>query len=190
MPLNPFRMRRLQLAGALSLACLTTLALTSPTAIANDGGTGTSGSSRTVKGDKAKLVHGKAIAPKSAPGRVKRVIDAANEIAKGKGYCWGGGHASFRDNCYDCSGAVSYMLHGAGLLASPLPSGPLMAWGAPGRGAWISVYANRGHAYAVVAGLRWDTSAVGERLNRGSGPRWRATKRSPRGYAVRHYVGY
>ena len=93
-----------------------------------------------------------------------------------KPYRWGGGHARWKDKGHDCSGAVSYVLHAAGLLKSPLPSGPLArVWGAPGMGRWITVYANGGHAYAVIAGLRWDTSAVGEALNSGSGPRWRRT---------------
>jgi hypothetical protein len=81
---------------------------------------------------------------------------------------------------------VSYVLNAAGLLSSPMPSGPLMSWGSAGKGSWITVYANRGHAYAVIAGLRWDTSSMG---SGGKGPRWRATKRSPRGFAVRHANG-
>ena len=81
------------------------------------------------------------------------------------------------------------MLHAAGLLRSPLASGPLMAWGAPGIGQWITVYANSGHAWMTVAGLRYDTSAVGESLNQGSGPRWRANMRAGTGYAARFYPG-
>ena len=115
-------------------------------------------------------------------------IAAANRIRK-KPYIYGGGHKSFTAKGYDCSGAVSYVLNAAGLLDSPLPSGSLMKWGEPGKGAWISVYANAGHAYAVIAGLRWDTSAVNEPINNGSGPRWRATKRSAKGYTVRHVGG-
>ena len=76
------------------------------------------------------------------------------------------------------------------MLESPLPSGPLMKWGVPGRGSWISVYANAGHTYAVIAGLRWDTSAVNEPVNKGSGPRWRATKRKATGYTARHAEGF
>ncbi len=79
------------------------------------------------------------------------------------------------------------MLNGAGLLSSPMPSGPMMKWGEPGKGKWITVFANSGHAYMKVAGLRFDTSAMG---SGGNGPRWRATKRSPRGYAVRHASGF
>jgi hypothetical protein len=76
------------------------------------------------------------------------------------------------------------------MLSSPMPSGPFMGWGVPGKGSWITVYANQGHMYAVIAGLRFDTSAVGEKVRQGSGPRWRRSKRKPAGYAVRHYPGY
>jgi len=164
---NTISMRRLRLAGALSLACLTTLALVTPTALAGSGGTGTTDSTRTVRGDKAKLVHGKAIAPKSAPGRVKRVIDAANEIAKGKGYCSGGGYSSWKSPCYDCSSAVSYALHGGDLINRAKPPSGLMRWGKAKRGKWITVYANSGHAFMKVAGLRFDTADT-----KGAGPGW------------------
>jgi hypothetical protein len=144
----------------------------------------------TTPGSRAKLLpNGKAIAPADAPPAVQAAINAANSIRK-KPYIYGGGHKSFTSKGYDCSGAVSYVLNAAGLLESPLPSGSLMKWGMPGRGAWITVYANGGHAYAVIAGLRWDTSAVGEPVNNGSGPRWRATKRKPAGYAARYYTGF
>ena len=102
----------------------------------------------------------------------------------------GGGHAGWRSRGYDCSGAVSYVLNGAGMLTSPLPSGPLMGWGLPGKGFWISIYSNPSHVYMVVAGLRFDTSAVGEKVRQGSGPRWRRTKRKQTGYVVRHFQGY
>jgi hypothetical protein len=125
-----------------------------------------------------------AIPPASAPEAVKRAIYAANRITR-RPYRYGGGHASFRSRGYDCSGSVSYALHGGGLLARPLHSSAFMRWGAPGRGAWITVYTNPGHAYTVIAGLRFDTSGPGER-----GPRWRPTPRSARGYAARHPVGY
>jgi len=120
---------------------------------------------------------------------VQSAIAAGNAIRK-RPYVWGGGHQSFISTGYDCSGAVSYVLNGAGLLASPLPSGPLMGWGLPGKGYWISVFSNPSHVYIVVAGLRFDTSAVGESVRRGSGPRWRASKRKARGYVVRHYEGF
>jgi hypothetical protein len=162
---NPSRMMRLGLSGALTLACLTTPAILSPRAIAGSGGTTTP--APTVEGSKAKLVHGKAIAPKSAPGRVKRVIDAANEIAKGHGYCNGGGYAHWKSPCYDCSSAVSFALHGGDLINRAKPPTGLMRWGRRGRGPWITVYANSGHAFMTVAGLRFDTADT-----RGSGPGW------------------
>jgi NlpC/P60 family len=145
-------------------------------------------STSTGKVRKAKLNRktGLAIPPPGAPAAVVSAINAGNAI-NGRPYVWGGGHGSFESRGYDCSGAVSYVLHAAGMLASPLPSGPLMSWGQPGKGRWISVMANAGHAYAVVAGLRWDTSSYG---SGGSGPRWRATKRRPHGFAVRHWSGY
>jgi peptidoglycan hydrolase-like protein with peptidoglycan-binding domain len=124
-----------------------------------------------------------AVAPEGAPQQVVDAIAAANRIAR-KPYRYGGGHRRFRDSGYDCSGAVSYVLHGAGLLDRPLDSSGLARWGRRGRGAWITVYANRGHAYVIVAGLRFDTSGRGER-----GPRWRPEQRSPRGYAARHAEG-
>jgi peptidoglycan hydrolase-like protein with peptidoglycan-binding domain len=124
-----------------------------------------------------------AIAPPEAPPEVHAAIAAANRITR-KPYRYGGGHGRFEDSGYDCSGAVSYALHGAGLLGRSLDSGRLMRWGEPGRGEWITVYAHGGHAYAVIAGLRFDTSGRGER-----GPRWRRERRSSRGYAVRHPEG-
>jgi hypothetical protein len=146
------------------------------------------GSAPTGKPRKAKLVRksGMAIPPPGAPPAVAAAIAAGNAIHK-RPYVWGGGHAGFDSRGYDCSGAVSYVLHAAGLLSSPLPSGPLMSWGMPGKGRWITVMANPSHTYAVIAGLRWDTSSYG---SGGNGPRWRATKRRPRSFAIRHYPGY
>jgi hypothetical protein len=133
---------------------------------------------------------GTALAPADAPPAIQAAIAGGNAI-KHLPYRWGGGHRTFFDTGYDCSGAVSYLLHAAGFLSSPLPSGPLASsWGTWGKGRWITVYANRSHAYMVVAGLRFDTSAVGEKLNQGSGPRWRATKRKPRGYTAKYFPGY
>jgi hypothetical protein len=121
---------------------------------------------------------------------VQAAIRAGNKIRL-KPYIWGGGHRSFKAKGYDCSGAVSFVLHAARMLSSPLSSGPLASrWGTPGVGTWITVYANAGHAYAVIAGLRWDTSSVGESLSQGSGPRWRATARASTGYVARHPAGY
>jgi hypothetical protein len=125
-----------------------------------------------------------AIPPAEAPDAVKKAIYAANRITR-KPYRYGGGHRSFRSSAYDCSGSVSYALHGGGLLASPLHSTAFMRWGLRGRGRWITVYTNPGHAYVVIAGLRFDTSGRGE-----SGPRWRTEARSSRGYRARHPLGY
>jgi cell wall-associated NlpC family hydrolase len=121
-----------------------------------------------------------ALAPAGAPPQVVAAIAAANRINR-KPYRYGGGHARFRDSGYDCSGTVSYVLHAAGYLRRPRASGDLMGFGRRGRGRWITVYANGGHAYMVIAGLRFDTSGPGP-----SGPRWRAQKRSSRGYVARH----
>jgi cell wall-associated NlpC family hydrolase len=118
-----------------------------------------------------------------APAQVVEAIAAANRITR-KPYRYGGGHARFRDSGYDCSGAVSYALHGAGLLARPLDSTGLMSWGRSGRGKWITAYAHGGHAYVVIAGLRFDPSGAGE-----EGPRWRPERRSSSGYVARHPAG-
>jgi peptidoglycan hydrolase-like protein with peptidoglycan-binding domain len=128
-----------------------------------------------------------AIAPDSAPQEVKDAIAAANRITS-KPYRYGGGHGSFEDSGYDCSGAVSYALHGGGLLRRPLDSTGFMSWGRAGRGEWITVYANSGHAYVVIAGLRFDTSAAG--ASGGDGPRWRNKARSSSGYTARHPSGF
>ena len=128
-----------------------------------------------------------AIAPNGAPQAVKDAIAAANRITD-KPYRWGGGHGRFEDSGYDCSGTVSYALHGGGLLARPLDSTGFMSWGRPGPGAWITVYANSGHAYAVIAGLRFDTSSAG--AGGGSGPRWRSQGRSSSGFTARHPSGF
>jgi len=134
---------------------------------------------------------GTAIPPANAPRRIRKAIRAGNRIHT-RPYVWGGGHnRKFKGKGYDCSGAVSYVLHAAGMLKSPLSSGPLAhKWGMRGVGQWITVYANKRHAFAVIAGLRWDTSSVGESLSQGSGPRWRATQRSAAGYRARFFPGY
>jgi peptidoglycan hydrolase-like protein with peptidoglycan-binding domain len=127
---------------------------------------------------------GLAIAPASAPEEVKAIIAAGNEIAT-KPYKYGGGHGrGFDDRGYDCSGSVSYVLHAASLLDTPLDSSGLMDWGESGRGQWITVRSNPGHAYIIVAGLRFDTSA-----RRQTGNRWSDEMRSARGYTGRHPVG-
>ena len=124
-----------------------------------------------------------ATAPDSAPQEVKDAIAAANKITD-KPYRYGGGHGSFEDSGYDCSGAVSYALHGADLLDQPMDSSGLMSWGESGAGDWITVYAKGSHAYIVIAGARFDTSGSGE-----EGPRWRKEDASTDGYAVRHPEG-
>jgi cell wall-associated NlpC family hydrolase len=123
---------------------------------------------------------GLAVAPASAPEEVKQIIAAGNEIAT-KPYKYGGGHANWNDSGYDCSGSVSYVLHAAGLLGTPLDSSGLMRWGSAGRGDWITVRSNPGHAYLVVAGLRFDTSAL-----KANGKRWSEQMRSSTGYTARH----
>ena len=165
------------------LAALAALALL-PTATAQAGGGLSTNSSPTVAGLKAKLVKGKAIAPADAPRRVQKVIAAANRI-RNKPYVWGGGHGNWKDKGYDCSGAVSYALHGGGLLNTPLDSTGLSRYGKKGKGSWISVYGNPSHAYMIVAGLRFDTS-----MTPGNGPGWSKTKRStPGSFKVRHPRG-
>lgn len=133
----------------------------------------------------AVLLNGVALAPPSAPRRIKAAISAANQII-GRPYIWGGGHDSWYSRGYDCSGAVSYALAGGGFLASPLDSSRLMSWGEAGRGRWLTVYANPGHTYAVIAGLRWDT--VGDA--RGTGPRWHPALPYPEGFVARHPPGF
>ncbi|MDQ2622407.1 MAG: hypothetical protein M3Y45_05130, partial [Actinomycetota bacterium] len=137
-----------------------------------------------VSGQTAKLgADGLAAAPSGAPQAVKDAIAAANAIS-GTPYVWGGGHGSFESSGYDCSGAVSYALHGGGLISSPLDSTGLTTWGEPGEGNWITVYGNSGHAYVVIAGLRFDTSGTG-----GSGPRWHSDARDSSGFIARHPSG-
>lgn len=133
---------------------------------------------------KAKIINGKAIPPKLAPTKVKKVIRAGNKI-RNKPYIYGGGHGSFRSEGYDCSGAVSYALRGGKFVSSPLASGPFMTWGKSGKGEWITVYTHEGHAYLEVAGIRLDTSGTG-----GAGPRWHKTAGDKSGFVARHPKGY
>jgi cell wall-associated NlpC family hydrolase len=126
---------------------------------------------------------GFAQAPAGAPAAVALVIAAGNAIA-GLPYLYGGGHAGFKDSAYDCSGSVSYALAAAGLVSSPMASGPFMSWGEAGPGRWITVYANAGHAYMVVAGWRFDTSALSQ-----GGTRWSRALRSNAGFVARHPPG-
>jgi peptidoglycan hydrolase-like protein with peptidoglycan-binding domain len=126
---------------------------------------------------------GLAVAPASAPEEVKAIIAAGNKIAS-KPYKYGGGHGRWRDSGYDCSGSISYALHAAGLLDTPLDSSGFMRWGESGRGEWVTIRSNPGHAYMIVAGLRFDTSA-----RRVTGNRWSDEMRSARGYVGRHPEG-
>jgi hypothetical protein len=133
----------------------------------------------------AEFVLGAAAPPEAAPPAVKAAIAAANTI-RTRPYIWGGGHARWWSPGYDCSGAVSYALHGAGLITTPMDSGEMMNWGVPGKGRWITIYANAGHAFAVIDGLRWDT--VGD--SEGTGPRWHPEMVSTAGFVARHPAGY
>jgi septal ring factor EnvC (AmiA/AmiB activator) len=154
--------------------------------VASEGGDATEGQlpAPLNPGQEAQVIsESEASAPASAPSAVQEVISAGNAIATTP-YIWGGGHGSFESSGYDCSGAVSYALHGGGFLESPLDSTGLETWGEPGPGQWITVYANSGHAWMVVAGIAFDT--VG-----GPGPRWHDPwVDSPEGFIARHPAGY
>lgn len=139
------------------------------------GGTGPTGPMARMAADGRR-----AIPPKEAPLMVKRAIRAANRLTK-KPYRYGGGHARFYDRAYDCSGAVSFVLRAIGRVDRTMVSGEYKRWGLAGAGKWITVYANEGHVFMVVAGLRFDTSGWGE-----SGPRWRPEPRWMNGFVVRH----
>src|SRR5215207_2811088 len=190
------RSHRLALAGLLLVASLAGAA----PAMAQTGGAGPPGSSTTTipttptaptapSGTAQLQPDGSALQPANAPKPVRKAINAANRI-RTKPYIWGGGHRSFKSRGYDCSGAVSYVLHAAGLLRRPMVSGALgTRWGAPGIGQWITVYGSPSHAYMVVAGLRFDTSQAGDSLSQGSGPRWRTTLPTAGGYSSRFSPG-
>jgi hypothetical protein len=132
------------------------------------------------------LPSGRAVAPASAPPAVEAMIEAANRISH-RPYRWGGGHRDWNSAGYDCSGSVSYVLHAAGLLESPLDSTGFMRWGGGGAGSWVRIYANREHVFAVIAGLRWDTSMTddGDR----TGPGWSEYLRAGHGFRLRHPLG-
>jgi hypothetical protein len=125
-----------------------------------------------------------AVAPKSAPKAVKRMINAANSLTK-KPYVWGGGHGRWYDRGYDCSGATSFVLRAGGYVSWPMVSGQLAYWGSNGPGKWVRVYANSEHVFMIIAGLRFDTSPWGDGV---SGPRWRSTTRGIQNFALRHPV--
>jgi cell wall-associated NlpC family hydrolase len=182
---------------------------------ANAAGTGTSGSSGTtaspppastsggaaiapgpppvstpvhpvVQGLAAKIIHGLAYAPSMAPIQVQRAIWAGDAI-RHKPYIYGGGHGTWNDAGYDCSGSVSYVLHAAGLIRTSMDSGEMMSWGQAGLGAWITIYTNPGHAFVEIAGIRLDTSAEQDpNPPPGTGPRWRPLVTSTSGFSARH----
>jgi len=129
------------------------------------------------------LKGGIALPPIEAPEPVRQIIEAGNSIARTP-YLWGGGHGKWLDKGYDCSGSISYALASAGLLNAPLDSGRLMSWGAPGKGKWVTIYANPGHVYLVVAGVRFDTSG-----QRATGSRWQSAMRPGGGFVARHPPG-
>jgi hypothetical protein len=129
------------------------------------------------------LGNGVALPPLEAPEEIKQIIEAGNIIARTP-YLWGGGHGKWLDKGYDCSGSVSFALAAAGLLEGPLASGPLMSWGEPGPGKWVTIYASSGHVFLVVAGVRFDTSN-----SRVTGSRWSNTMRSTAGFVARHPAG-
>ncbi len=142
------------------------------------------GSGVTADPSKARaLGNGVAVPPLEAPEEVKQIIEAGNIIARTP-YLWGGGHGKWLDTGYDCSGSVSFALAAAGLLNGPMASGPLMGWGEPGPGKWVTIYANNGHVYMYVAGVRFDTSN-----SRVTGSRWSNTVRSNAGFVARHPAG-
>jgi hypothetical protein len=138
--------------------------------------------------NQATLVAGQlALAPVNAPAAVQAVIAAGNEIAR-LPYIWGGGHMTYQDTGYDCSGSLSFVLAAAGLLAGTETSGELMSYGKPGPGRWITIFASPGHTFAYIAGLRFDTVALAE-----TGSRWSnraADEPDLRTFAVRHPPGF
>ena len=190
--LGGLRPHRKKLPLALALSALA-LAVPAQASAQGSGGVGdepdpaeTEAPTSPVPGAKAELVNGLAVAPESAPPKVVRAINAANKIVQNRPYCYGGGHSNWQSRCYDCSGTVSYALGkpGARVLAAPMPSGSFTRWEEPGRGKWITVYANGGHMYAVIAGLRLDTS-----MTAGEGPGWSKTQLRQSGFSVRHPAG-
>ena len=139
-----------------------------------------------VHGNRAVLRNGIAYAPSNAPDSVKHAIWAVNTICR-RPYVWGGGHGSFQDYGYDCSGTVSFALHYAGLLNSPIPSSDFLRYGQRGRGRWFTIYSRHGHVWAMVAGLRLDTTDL--RYGGDVGPRWHLDGRDTWGFEARHPVG-
>ncbi len=140
-----------------------------------------------MPGTLARYVDGLAAAPMSAPAAVQEIIWAGNQLI-GLPYIYGGGHASFNSAGYDCSGTVSYALHGGDLLSSPEDSTEFESYGSHGVGRWVTIFANEGHAYMTVAGLRLDTSPANDPSDL-PGPRWRPLRPGNEGFVVRHPTG-
>ncbi len=140
-----------------------------------------------VPGTMARYVDGLAAAPMSVPAAVQEIVWAGDELI-GLPYIYGGGHASFSSPGYDCSGTVSFALHGANLLQTPEDSSEFEVWGSHGAGRWVTIFANPGHAYMTVAGLRLDTSAADDPTNE-QGPRWRPLRQGNEGFTARHPLG-
>jgi cell wall-associated NlpC family hydrolase len=141
-----------------------------------------------VPGRTARYVNGLAAAPMAAPLAVQKIVWAGNQIV-GLPYIWGGGHASFKSPGYDCSGTVSFALHGGHLLSTPEDSSEFESFGSHGVGGWVTIFTNAGHAYMTVAGLRLDTSSADDPSNQ-QGPRWRPLRPANSGFSVRHPTGY
>ena len=140
----------------------------------------------TVPGARARIIHGVAYAPSLAPIQVQRAIWAGDKI-RHKPYMVGGGHGVWNDTAYDCSGAVSFVLHAAKLIKVSMDSGEMMSWGKHGAGQWITIYTNPGHAFIEIAGVRFDTSAEGDpHPPPGTGPRWRPLLHDTGGFVARH----
>jgi hypothetical protein len=139
-----------------------------------------------VHGNRAVLRNGIAYAPSNAPDSVKHAIWAVNTICR-RPYVWGGGHGSFHDHGYDCSGTISFALHYAGMLGQPLPSSDFLRYGERGRGRWVTIYSRHGHVFATIAGLRLDTTDL--RYGGDVGPRWHLDGRDTWGFQARHPVG-
>jgi cell wall-associated NlpC family hydrolase len=144
----------------------------------------TPGASDDILAKAEVLKNGVALPPLEAPPEVRAIFEAGNTIARSP-YKWGGGHGKWQDNGYDCSGSVSYALASAGLLDRPMASGPLMRYGKPGKGKWITIYSNPGHVWMVVAGVRFDTVARGQ-----TGSRWINSMTDTSGYVARHPPGF
>jgi cell wall-associated NlpC family hydrolase len=143
-----------------------------------------------VLGTAARIIHGVAYAPSSAPIQVQRAIWAGDRI-RHKPYLYAGGHGRWNDVGYDCSGTVSYVLHAAGLLPVSMDSSQFMSWGKRGLGSWMTIYTNPGHAFIEIAGIRLDTSNAGDPnpFPPGTGPRWRPLLSGTSGFVARHPAG-